>query len=107
MRKANLIFGQLLKQLLIKYRITSIRATVLTSLLSLFLISHAQHPWLVKDINANTIVNQLADGTYIGQDGCGFKYPDQAPQEMYKVNSFALFFADDGKGKRGLWRSDG
>ncbi len=32
---------------------------------------------------------------------------DQAPAKMYKVKSFALFFADDGNGKKGLWRSDG
>ncbi len=71
------------------------------------LCSHAQSPWLVKDINTNSPVNLLSDGTFIGGDGCDFKYPDQTPLKMYKVKSFALFFADDGRGKKGLWRSDG
>ncbi|HSY60827.1 MAG TPA: hypothetical protein VK796_03075, partial [Cytophaga sp.] len=49
-------------------------------------------------------MNQLADGTYIGGEGCELP---SSPDKMYKVNTFALFFANDGSGHAGLWRSDG
>jgi len=86
------------------------RSTILLCIWSLF--ARGQNPWLVKDINSNHIVNQLSDGTNIGSDnsiihGSIINIYDYAPPRMYNVNGSMLFFANDGKGGRGLWRTDG
>jgi gliding motility-associated-like protein len=85
----------------------------LTILLTLFSqLAAGQNPWLVKDINSHNIVNQLSDGTTIGSDNSiidshSANKNDHAPPRMYNVNGVMLFFADNGTGGRGLWRTDG
>jgi gliding motility-associated-like protein len=77
--------------------------------------SYSQNPWLIKDINTTSVINQLSDGTYIGQTGSTLSAAnspssanqDEGPVKMYPVNGMALFFANDGKGARGLWKTDG
>ncbi|HVX27022.1 MAG TPA: T9SS type A sorting domain-containing protein [Parafilimonas sp.] len=84
--------------------------TVITTFLVLIsCCSVAQHPWLLKDINSNGHQNRLSDGTYIGSESSTMNSSlNYASTRMYKVGSFALFFANDGNNKkRGLWKSDG
>lgn len=76
-------------------------------LISISFITYSQSPWLIKDINSTNPVNQLYDGTIIGSNSSTAKFGDDFPKNMYNVNGAALFFADNGIGGRGLYRTDG
>ncbi|MBC7509270.1 MAG: hypothetical protein H7320_11070, partial [Ferruginibacter sp.] len=64
----------------------------------------AQHPWMIKDINAtssNTVPSP------VGNNSSDPVNPNSVSDRSFLVNGVAVFSANDGINGDGLWRSDG
>ncbi|MBC7510498.1 MAG: T9SS type A sorting domain-containing protein [Ferruginibacter sp.] len=63
----------------------------------------AQHPWMIKDINAT---NNYAASSPVGNNGSNPVNP-YSVNRYFSVNGVSVFSANDGINGDGLWRSDG
>jgi len=74
---------------------------LLITLLATVLIgnAYAQHPWMIKDVNAT--------GTKNGTVGSAGSSINSGLKQMYSANGYAFFIANDGVHGAEMWRTDG